>query len=323
MQSVAGMRLTSSGRCFLCPESLKTKLMLLKKKGIEFVPSGVRLAWLLLVYSAFVGVVQANEAQFDAAQPVHAPIAVVMPGQAESNEEHVDYFVGLLERVLEVTAEEFGVAELKESPNVVTQARAIAQLSQGIGVDVLWTMTSSAREEVVRPIKVPLIKGLMGKRVFLIRQGTQPLFDQVDDLASLKKMIAGQGIHWPDSDILEANGLPLQLASRYELLFPMLKAGRYDYFPRGLHEAHSELEKHPSLALEQRLMLEYPAPMYFFVHPDNDLLAERIEKGLLALMASGDFDAYFNQHPVTAGVFERVNADDRLVIPLQNPLLSH
>jgi len=242
--------------------------------------------------------------------------------QNQSSAEHVGYFLGLLHLALQKTVESHGPYRVEKTGVLSSQARNIARLNRGEDVDVLWSMTSNEREEVMQAIEFPLIKGLMGQRVFLIREGEQARFDGKHDLDSLQRLQAGQGSHWPDTEVLRANKIPVITSTNYELLFPMLKGGRFDYFPRGLHEVDSELALHPKLALEKSLMLEYSAPMYFFVRPGNDRLAGRLLEGLQRAQKDGSFDRYFDSHPVTAQVFERVERSQRRVIHLRNPLLE-
>lgn len=242
--------------------------------------------------------------------------------QNESSAEHADYFLGLLRLALQKTVDTHGPYRIESTAHLSSQARNIARIARNEGIDVIWTMTSAERENVLQAIKFPLIKGLMGQRVFLMRAGEQGRFDGKHDLDSLQRLRAGQGSHWPDTQILRANRVPVITTSSYELLFPMLKGGRFDYFPRGLHEVSSELSRHPELALEQTLMLEYPAPMYFFVRPGNEGLAGRLLEGLQRASKDGSFDHYFNSHPATGQVFERVNRAQRRVIHLRNPLIN-
>jgi len=242
--------------------------------------------------------------------------------QNKSSAEHVGYFLGLLHLALQKTVESHGPYRVEMSGELSSQSRSLARLRDGDDIDVFWTMTSREREGVLQAIKFPLIKGLMGQRVFLIRKGEQSRFDGKHDISSLQRLRAGQGSQWPDTDVLRANKIPVIISTTYELLFPMLKGGRFDYFPRGLHEVSSELDHHPELVLEKGLMLEYHAPMYFFVRPGNDRLADRLLEGLQRAQKDGSFDHYFNNHPVTSKVFERVGRAQRRVIHLHNSLIN-
>ena len=101
--------------------------------------------------------------------------------------------------------------------------------------------TSIARENALRPIRIPLDKGLTGYRLFLIKADTQAWTDPVRTLPQLQTLSIGQGATWVDSDILRANGFRVVTAPTYELLLPMLDSGRFDLFSRGVNEISHEL----------------------------------------------------------------------------------
>lgn len=109
-------------------------------------------------------------------------------------------------------------------------------------------MTSKALEEDLQAIYVPLLKGLMGARIAIIRQDEHHIFTPSMTLSELKAMSAGQGYDWPDSDILRANGFDVIEGSAFSLLL-MLEKKRFDYFPRAIHEPWIEIEGNPSLTL--------------------------------------------------------------------------
>lgn len=199
----------------------------------------------------------------------------------------------------------------------------MAELHKGGQLDVIWTMTTREREQQLLPVRIPLFKGLLGHRVFLIRHGDQPRFDAIERLSDLAQLQAGQGGQWPDTDILRANGLPVVTTTNYEQLFAMLLAGRFDYYPRGLNEFGSEYALHAGrgIEVEQKLMLVYPAPMYFFVAPGNVALAGRLERGLLEMVEDGSFDRYFYHHPVVAQALQTARIGARKAFYLSNPQL--
>jgi len=73
----------------------------------------------------------------------------------------------------------------------------------------------------------------------------------------------------------------------------MLKAGRFDYFPRGLYQIKNELDTYAEwgFAIVPDLALHYPNAIHFFVAKDNTALAKRIELGLIRAKADGSFEA--------------------------------
>ena len=200
------------------------------------------------------------------------------------------------------------------------QSRALKLMELGQGVDVVWTMTSREREVALRPIRIPLYKGLIGWRVPLINRNNASRFVGAGS-DTLKLMIAGQGHDWPDLEILEGNGYSVTPSPNYGGLFEMLASGRIDYFPRSVIEVLDEARAHgdKGLMIEPSLMFWYPTAMYFFVRPDNDQLAGQIERGLEAAIADGSFDRLFNQ--THQPILKALAVNQRRVIRLSNPLL--
>ena len=162
---------------------------------------------------------------------------------------------------------------------------------------------------------------MMGSRVFIIRGDEQNLFPKNISLSSLGQMIAGQGHDWPDNTILKHNKLTITTGANHTLL-DMLDKGRFDYFPRALHEPWIEIKDNSKFTVEKNLMLQYPAPLYFFVNKNNLLLRDRITLGLNKALNNGKFDKFFNEHLITRDTLDRANIQSRKVFHLVNPQLS-
>ena len=206
-----------------------------------------------------------------------------------------------------------------------TQARVVADLAAGRDLTVAWMGTSAELEARLRPVRVPIWRGLLGYRLLLIARDRQPEFAAVRSLADLARFTMGQGIGWADVAILERAGLTVVTAP-YESLFAMTAAGRVDAFPRGAGEALTELAEYgpanPGLAVEQELLLVYRFDMFFFTAPRDVALAEAIQGGLEAAYRDGSFLELFRTHPSIVALFRagRIEARRRLDIP--NPLLT-
>ena len=228
-----------------------------------------------------------------------------IPPQSEFDASH-SYFIGLLELVLEKTAAQYGPTEVVFSMQM-EQGRAFVELERNAGLDVYWAGTSILREQRLKAMRIPLVKGMLGFRQFVIRKSRRLDFAQITQLSDLQKMVACQGAHWPDSDVLEDAGLKVMRNPIYENMFKQVAAGRCDYFPRGVHEGRAEVaaraQAYPSLIWYQELALYYPFPMYFFVAPANSALHQRIREGLEIVVADGSFDRYMKQDSTTAHLF--------------------
>lgn len=256
-------------------------------------------------------------APFAQAEQIRIPVKV----QSTALEQPSDYFTTLLVMALDASKADNEVIDIVFSPRDYSQARWINMVENDMSNFVIWTMTDKEREQQLRPIRIPLFKGLFGYRVLLIRKQEQARFDQVKTRQDLAKFLGGQGTHWPDTLILQDNGLRLTTAETTESLFRMINAKRFDYFPRGVSEAWFELlqRKDTHLEVERHLMLYYPTAIYFFVNNDNQALAQRIEKGMEILIDNGKFDQFFYSHPRVSSGLERLK--DRRIIALKNPYL--
>lgn len=234
------------------------------------------------------------------------------------------YYLEVLKLALDQTRATDGPYRLETSNDIMYQQRALKSLETDRGVNVVWTMTTSTRESRFRPVRIPLLKGLLGYRIFLIRKGDQARFSAVRSLDDLRQLTAGQSSDWPDTKILRSNGLKVVGGVSYRGLFSMLKLGRFDYFPRGANEPWAELRTHrgQGLAVEQSLMLEYPAPIYFFVNRQDSQLADRLERGLRLAIADGSFEHLFVTHPSIREVMDRAHIGQRRIFKLDNPLLT-
>ncbi len=246
---------------------------------------------------------------------------IIFPKQQDITEQQNTYFYKLLELILSKTQNEFGDYAITPLQQNIPQKRAVLMLEKNQRINLLWTMTSKQREESLRPIYFPLLKGLLGHRVFIIRKADKQKFSGIRTLDNLKQLTAAQGVGWPDVDILKSNGLKVIETLDYQNLVDMLKAERYDYYPRGITEAWGELHQlnDEQLMVEPRLLLRYKAPLYFFVNRENQRLHDRLYQGLMLSLKDGSFDQLFYQESNVKEGLEKTAMDARLIFDLANP----
>lgn len=234
------------------------------------------------------------------------------------------YYTDLLNEILTRTSSEYGDYKLQQAPIRTVASRTFQALSEDKLVDVAWGVTSKDRERQLAPVRIPLLKGLLGYRIFIIRDGDQARFDSVRNIRHLKQIKAGQGHDWVDVKILEHNGLLVQTSTSYEALFTMLSGRRFDYFPRSVFEAFTEVATRPEkpLAVETSLMLKYVSPTFFFTSKQNLQLHQRLREGLWAMVEDGSFEQFFRHHSLTKDIFLKVGFKNRTAYQLENPYLS-
>ncbi len=256
--------------------------------------------------------------------PVTTLTEIRIPQPRSPHDISHDYYVGLLEKVLRKGAAGRPLPRIKATL-VMEQGRASRELLKGDLIDLIWVGIQPEKDTQFRAIRIPLERGLMGFRKFTILSNRHADFEQVLGLTQLKRLLACQGSHWPDTAILQAAQLPVMASPVYENLFPQLVAGRCDYFPRGLHEGVAELKQrqhlYPQLIRYQDIMLHYPFAVYFFTAPHHEALAQWLERGLEAMIDDGELLAYMQQHPLTAHVFPLYQQNASRWFELHNPLL--
>lgn len=213
-----------------------------------------------------------------------------------------------------------GKYEVQETVPNTSEERMINMVIDN-QLDVVWYATTNDLEKRLQPIRICIYRGLLGYRVLMIKKGTQNKFDGIKNLEDLKRVSLGQGRFWADTNVLTANQLNVVKVLKYEGLFYMLDGDRFDAFPRGAHEPWSEMQRHPTLALdvEQNLLISYSNPFYFFVNRSNTNLAADIEKGLRMAIEDGSLNEYFLNDPTVKDVMTKANLKSRRLIKLDNP----
>ena len=177
-------------------------------------------------------------------------------------------------------------------------------------------------KEQFEVVPIPINRGIVGYRVFLVRKEMQPDFKEVYSLSDIqvKRLKAGQG-RWTDVDILRDNGINVIVGMSYEGLFGMLMEKRFDFFPRGINEAFEEFEtrkeRYPEMQVEETLALHYPLPRVLVTNKGNTAVAERIERGLKAIIADGTHRKIWKKY--NQKWIEKSKLENRKIIYLKNP----
>ena len=153
----------------------------------------------------------------------------------------------------------------------------------------------------LRPVKLPLRRGLLGVRLLVARPETAEALMHVETSGELiRGFRMGYDRAWLDAWTFEAMGFAIVYGNNYSGLFDMLRAGRFDYLSRGVNELPAELAE-PRLAgrglvVVPGIALYYPLDDYFWVSPRRPELHAAIERGFLRVLEDGRYAALFNRH---------------------------
>lgn len=230
----------------------------------------------------------------------------------------------ILELAFKKTEDLFPVVRIQRS-STMEYPDALASLANNNGgeIDVLSAASSTTNDTEFYPIAFPVLKGLLGHRVCLIRKGEQASFDNILTVYDFtqKKMNICQGEFWPDTEVLKRNGLPIVTSKAYLPLFDMLQSGECDCFLRGVQEVIPEYKAHQDLVdIEQSFLIQYPQPGFFYVNRENKRLVMRIELGLLRALDDGSYEELFNK--LMAPQLSQLNLNRRISIRLNIPNMS-
>jgi len=228
------------------------------------------------------------------------------------------YFEAVLQLALEHSKEPFKLTPVSVPP--VPASRVVMLMAEG-RFNVAWVHTDPLREQALRPIRIPIFRGLGGWRLLFVREDERDLFQNLTTIDELKQRLAGQGHDWPDTEILKKAGFTVRTSVSRNSLFQLLKYKRIDYFPRGLFEIWDE-EKLPAAAnliVENHLAIRYPTAFYLFVDKNNERLANALEIGLERAVSDGSFQALFMEH--MGDTLRKAELHKRLILEIPNPLL--
>lgn len=242
---------------------------------------------------------------------------IYYPRPLTVTDERPTYPLRLLTEALAATGVNY---KLMPSERILLQGKALKQLQANREVNVVWSMTDAQREADLLPIRIPIFKGLVGLRLFMVKPEHEKWFESITRFDELTAYRPVSGHDWPDTKILQANGLEVVTATEYPQLFEMMIQGKADFFPRSIVEIWDEAQQQQDgLTVETGLALYYPAATYYFVNKNSQVLANLIQSGLQRLLDSGRFDELFMTE--FAPMLEQARLDQRRVFTLDNPTL--
>ncbi|EJL9432804.1 ABC transporter substrate-binding protein [Vibrio cholerae] len=202
--------------------------------------------------------------------------------------------------------------------------RVLSDLESG-KLDIVWTATSTDLEKRFIPVRFPIFRGLLGMRIGLIHQKDSQLLSSVQSKADLMRFKICTGKTWPDTHILDANGLVTAKSLKYPNIFEMMLAGnRCHFFARGVMEPFAEVASHPELPLtvDSHIMLRYRMPYMLFVSKSNPDLAEHLLEIMTEIFDEGLYDEMFFNDSEIKAVLTQANLKNRVIIDLENPYLT-
>jgi len=255
-------------------------------------------------------------------------ISYVRAVSASDIDAHAAFGWDVLGAVLERTRATHGDYTLTTSSDPAQALRfRHATVSSDIQVNTVLLTISPEWNEVLLPVRIPVMRGLLGYRLLLVHRSDLDRFSRINTLAELSQVSIGSVKHWVDTTIMQAAGLSVVTGTTYDGLFKMMQAHRFETLTRGVHQIESEMaaiEADPAndIVVEPHLLMHYHLPVYFWFSRDREgrRRAERVKVGLAAMVADGSLERMFEAR--FGAVIRKYDLAHRTIIELPNPLLS-
>ncbi len=195
------------------------------------------------------------------------------------------------------------------------------------GCDVLVSVAGNQKflGKRVAMIEIPVCRGVLGHRLLVIPQRHAEHFANLDSIQQLQQMNIGVPATWADADLFRYNGFNVLERGCLDDLFIRLLDKEFDYVALGANEIESIFEEfrgaETGLLMEKSLLIYYPLPLVFYVHPDRTDLISIIETGLTTAMSNGKHKSLFDiHHP---NLVDRLALKTRSTFRLTNPYLPN
>jgi len=231
--------------------------------------------------------------------------------------ENREYYFELIKLALEKDGYQVTINDLGIS-NTLRQKK---NLNDG-KVSLILRLKTPLRDKNFTKVNIGLTKGLIAQRVLLIRKHDQYIFNNIKNKQDLNdnNLVAAFGESWFDIAVWQHNNLPyIELLGDRQKIYTMLASGKrnIDYFSRGINEIMSESQRHPSLNIEQNLLICYKNDIYIYVKKDNHQLAEILEKAMIKADNSGLLDQLITKY--WGNLKQELQLDTRTKITLDMP----
>ncbi len=236
------------------------------------------------------------------------------------------YEYKVLETTLAATEQAYGDWTLGNDCTDFPTIEGEASVFRSKGFDVFATVAGNPKLANERKIVInaPLMKGLLGYRLLIVREGNLPQFAEVSTASQMQKLALGIPFSWADAALFRFNGYRVVEGGTYDELFERLKSDEFDYVSLGANEVEEAFEARAfpvgGMSLEASILIYYPFPLLFYVNPDRPELAKRIEEGLDRIIKNGALDRLFEEQ--YGDLVARLRLKDRNMFRLENPNLS-
>ena len=235
------------------------------------------------------------------------------------------YEYEILNLALAATQSEYGHFSIDSDTSDYPSANDEAAVFRNKNFDVFVTVAGNKKLEHEDKIVIhrPLMNGLLGFRLLVVRYEDLSGFRSIQKVEDLQHLRMGIPATWADADLFRHNGFKVVENGTYDQIYDRLSRSEFDYFCLGANEIEaafaSARAQHKALSVEPTILLYYPFPLVFYVNPNRADIADRIERGLQIIQTNGIAEALFKT--AVGDLAERLALASRKIFSLENPIL--
>lgn len=239
-------------------------------------------------------------------------------------ESRQQYERNILKAALEASTQAHGDYTLSEDKSALSSDEESA-VFRDTNTDLFVTVAGNPKLKHEEKIIVthPLMKGLLGYRLIIVRHHDLEKFAAIRKQGALKKLSVGIPEGWADADLFRHNGFSVVEGGSFDEIFDLLAAKKFDYVSLGANEIEdvfkNRAEDSGMFNIEPTILLYYPFALVFYIDPEKPELAERLRDGLEAIERNGHAQRLFER--ATGNLIERLELRSRKVFRLENPML--
>lgn len=208
----------------------------------------------------------------------------------------------VLEAALDATKPKYGDWKLEADTTSYPTAEEEGSVFRAKGFDIFGTVMGNVKLANEKKIIIPqpIMKGLLGYRILIIRDADREKFAGIHSAKQLQALRMGIPETWADAELFRKNGYTVIEKGGFDDLFTRLKNNEFDYVTFGANEIDSVFAERASkvggLAIDNSLLVYYPFPVVYYVNADDKALAERVAQGLKTIGKNGTLDKIFERH---------------------------
>jgi hypothetical protein len=251
-----------------------------------------------------------------------AAIAHIKLWNGNKTQSRQQYEREVLDAALKATTAAHGKYQLQEDLTDYPLAADEASVFRSKGFDIFGTVAGNTKLAAEKKILIPLplMKGLLGYRILIIRAADKEKFAAIKSAQQLQQLRLGT---WADAELFRQNGYKVEEKGSFDDLFTRLENNEFDYVSFGANEVAGVFAQRAAqsgkLIVDSSLLVYYPFPLVFYVNPNNKALAKQVTQGLQTISSNGELDAIFNRY--FGAELKLLNLSSRTKITLKNPIL--